>query len=443
MIKKLFITILISFLIIQESLSIDEIFFMNFFKPLKMTEVKLLWDSILKITILILKIKLLVNSIGDSLMDEGLNMNNDDIFDEVTKRYGGRFHLKQNQFLSSLLIETRKIGLDIIEDLRKNNSKLPDIHINFIDNKSFNAYSFKNNDSYYIGINKGTILNLYSFFNYSLSFPNVLSYIGNNENEIEPDFNINNLKEIIKPKDKQREIYAEGLFYFATLFLILHEYAHIINGHLDFINKKTNFIFKIVNSLGKKSELNSQTLEFDADRYAANIVIKNIINRYQNNLNLQEDIQPYFQSLEEAFFLWTFATYTVFRFLGKNEYNFEKLDKYPHPYPGFRQHYTSALIPTIIKDSEYSNLNESILKKTSTAVKEFEDSLKIIKKHPIVPDYIDPINPIQINHTYTKKGLYQIYKIQNNWRNMRPLLKPFSKVNLAPIIDINEEKLMK
>ena len=352
-------------------------------------------------------------------------MNNDAIFNEVTKQYGGRFHLKKNQFSSRILIEARQIGLDIIEDLNNYNSKLPDVNINFIDNNLFNAYSFKNNDSYYIGINKGTIINLYTFFNYILSFPNILNFIGNNELEITPDYNPQYLNEIIKPKDKDREIYAQGLFYYAILFLTLHEYAHIINGHLDFINQKRNFIFKIINSLQKKSELNAQTLEYNADCYAANIIIKIIINRYQDNINLQEDKKPYFKSLEEAFFLWTFATYTVFRFLGTNEYNLEKLDKYPHPAPIFRQYYTSTLIPKIIQNSEYSNLNESILKKTSIAITEFEESLKIIKKNSKLHNFIIPINPIPINHTYTGKELHQISRIQNNWSKMRLQLKPY------------------
>ena len=65
----------------------------------------------------------------------GLKMNNDAIFNEVTKQYGGRFHLKKNQFSSRILIEARQIGLEVIEDLNKNNSKLPDVNINFINNK--------------------------------------------------------------------------------------------------------------------------------------------------------------------------------------------------------------------------------------------------------------------------------------------------------------------
>jgi hypothetical protein len=365
-------------------------------------------------------------------MCDGLKMNNDAVFDEVTKQYGGIFHLKKNQFLSNILIEARQIGLEVIEDLTKYNSNLPNININFINNNLFNAYSFKTNDSYYIGINKGTIINLYTFFNYILSFPNILNFIGNNEHEITPDYNPQYLNKIIKPKDKEREIYAQGLFYYATLFLTLHEYAHIINGHLDFINQKRNFLFKIINSLQKKSELNAQTLEFDADYYAANTGIKTIIRRYQDNINLQEDKTSYFESLEETFFLWTFATYTIFRFLGKNEYNLEKFDKYPHPAPGLRQYYTSALIPKIIQYSDYSNLNESILKKTSITMMEFEESIKIIKKNSKLHDFIIPINPISINNTYTVKELHQINKIQNNWRKMKTQLKPYSKDNIAP-----------
>jgi hypothetical protein len=370
-------------------------------------------------------------------------MDKDIIFDKRTKDFGGKFYLKKGQFLSCLLAEARKKGVGLIEGLRKINPNVPDVYIDFIDNSSFNAYTFKDNDSYYIGINHGAISNLYIFFNYLLSFPNVLSFVGNNGNEIEPIFDISNVN-MIKPKDKERKIYAEGLFHFAVLFLIWHEYAHIIDGHLELKEEYgMSFISEMV-SIKKSGGLISQTLEYDADCYAASVGIKDILINYQTTKILPEKIKPYFNSLEDALFLWTFSTYTLFRFFGNIEYNFNELDVYSHPYPGFRQHYIGVIIPTIIMDSKYSNLNDSICNKTSLAIKEVEDSLKILKKGSVTPPFIDRFHSLPMGCTYTRKGWEQMYKIQNNWRNVRPLLEPYCKVNLTPIEDLgSEDEFMK
>jgi len=77
---------------------------------------------------------------------------------------GGKYHLKENHLLSWMLSNSHKIGVEVIKSIQID-SPMPDIHIDFIDNNSVNAYAFKEGDLYFIGINKGTIMALYSFFN--------------------------------------------------------------------------------------------------------------------------------------------------------------------------------------------------------------------------------------------------------------------------------------
>ena len=369
-------------------------------------------------------------------------MDNKTIFDMATRQRGGRYELKQNS-LSNFLISCRKIGLDIIDELKRNNPQLPDIHIDFIDNNSFNACAFKKDNIYFIGINTNTFFILYLFFSYILSFPEILSNIGNSENETAPkNVNLNYIKEPIKPKDKLRQAYSEGLIYFAVQFLICHELGHILNGHIDLIEKWTDipFISEMVSYDKESKFLDSQTLELDADCYAANIGIKSIIGRYEDKMNLNKDIQPYFNSLEDALFLWTFSIYTLFRFLGNTVYDFNKLENYRHPYPGFRQEYILALIPTIILNTEYSQSFD--LEKSVYAVKEFEDAIKFIKEGAVTWDFVNDLHPAPIKCAYTKKGWNHIYQIENNWRNIRPQLECYSKVNLAPVVPLNEEEFM-
>lgn len=77
---------------------------------------------------------------------------------------GGKYHLKSD-ILSCLLKNTRDIGSKIIESISLE-AQMPKIHIDFVDNKSFNAVAFKHEDTYFIGIHTGTITCLHAFFNY-------------------------------------------------------------------------------------------------------------------------------------------------------------------------------------------------------------------------------------------------------------------------------------
>ncbi len=273
-----------------------------------------------------------------------------------------------------------------------------------------------------------------------MSFPKILSFIGNNKKEIEPkkiDF-----KKPVVPIDDQRKSYAYTLALSATQFLVCHEYAHIINGHLDF-NRKTDsqFIFEMTSNKEKEGLL-SQTLEFDADSFASQIGINSNIIRFKNKKRIHRDFRPAFKSLEDTLFAWTFSVYTIFRFFGKNtNFDFNKLDKYSHPYPDIRQEYCFVHIPNLIRESEYSesyNLSRSI-----KAMEEFENAANLIKKGPRTWNFMYMPHPAPIKFVYTKKGWNHLYKILNNWNHVRPLLKPYTEITLSPVVCGDEEEFMK
>lgn len=369
------------------------------------------------------------------------------IFDRSIKKLGGRYKLETEKRDPTYLLFCRDIGLEIINHMKKSYS-LPDIHLDFIDNdKSFNAVAFKREKSYFIGINTETVNRLHIFFKYIMSFPEVLSSIGNSKNEIAPkNIDLNNFNRIIEPKDKFRMDYSEQLLNSALQFLILHELGHIINGHVDLIEEWSGipFISEMADTAEKSdiSKLDFQTLEFDADSFATNIGLQIIFIQYKTKEQLQEHVQPFFKSLEDAIFLWSFSTYAIFRFLDTNKYDFNGLDNYLHPYPGIRQHSVLDNIYSILEDSEY--LQEFDLNKSDYNLKhrgflkgaiELENAIKIIKKGPITWDFLNEIQSYPVSDTYTDEGLTSLYQIQNNWRNIRPQLKPCTGY-LPPIVDL-------
>lgn len=368
------------------------------------------------------------------------------IFDKTTESLGGKFTIKENQLISCILLNCREIGLELLKTIRLD-VPIPKIHIDFIDSLSFNACAFKEQDIYFIGINVGAIRTLHAFFNYLLSFPDVLDFVGDNTKEISPVLmKSDDFKLFVKPKDKIREIYAKGLFVFAVRFLIIHELAHILNGHLDL--KKNEQGIPFMSEVSSDSEiesdnnfyLNSQTLEYDADCYAANICIKIIIASFKSPESINTDIKPFFESLEEALFLWSFSSYSIFRLLGNNrKYDSKKLDKYPHPYPGFRQFWIYSMVETIIEGTEYSHLIEKIIDKSNNSILEFEKAIQIFNACPVKISFLDDINGFPIKEAASSEGLNHMLKVENNWNVLRPLLEPFSTAGLASLKDINEE----
>ena len=240
------------------------------------------------------------------------------------------------------------------------------------------------------------------------------------------------------PKDKQRRHYAKGLFIFAIQNIIIHEFGHILNGHIDLKMETGNsFIYEITN-FNEKSELDSQTLEYDADCYAANIGIKTIMESYLIPEILHKDVRFCVDSLDGV--SWSFSAYSIFRLLGQGTYDLNKLDNYSHPYPGFRQYWVYSMITTFLEGTEYASLIEDKAKNTYTSIIEFEKTIQIINKSPIQLDFINKVIGFPIQYASTKDGWDHMNKIIVNWNKIRPLLEPYSIGDLAPIRDSSEIK---
>ena len=128
---------------------------------------------------------------------------------------------------------------------------LPQIHFDFVWNGTINAWAFKEEGKYFIGLTTGTIYLLTLVFARMLSDSRLFPTIGNLKEEADdlPPLRgyIPNAEELYQaghrsftmPRNNPRRQFALGLLRrHALLFLVGHEIAHIALGHVDYIESQ-------------------------------------------------------------------------------------------------------------------------------------------------------------------------------------------------------------
>lgn len=360
----------------------------------------------------------------------------EEIFHQSVFLRGGRYEVQEE----TLLDELKKECQEIIGSIRRHRDYFPAVHIDFINDIGFNACAFKNQGLYFIGINIGVVQILKKLFGYILSHPKLLTEIGDSSKEIEKNI-LNNVLitdhnyfrlfmnydvEIDDPIDETRKAYSKKLLTYALEFLILHEYGHITNGHVDYFSnrKGTSFIFEF--SQNQEKNLLMQTLEMDADAFAANYVGRRLL--------FNDDPIYQFFELKEDLKQKCYASYFMFRLFGKKEYDLSKLEKCSHPVPGIRQNilfttifslYIQELKGQLMQEEEVKGFMMEIIDECETALKQISDKT---------------FTPVPMSILLTHEGNRHFINIMENWQNVRPLLEPYSKIKLAPVTNWDDAK---
>jgi hypothetical protein len=212
-------------------------------------------------------------------------MNDADRFDHETANMGGRLSREQmqNEVAVAVYADIEELALQLIGSARQFIPALPHIHFDFILNSSVNAIAFKANDTYFIGVTGGTIAMLQLVFGRMLADRRLLTHIGNPQEESNHDPLstplIPNATKMylsgahwVMPRSRMRISYFGHLFDQALLFLIGHEVAHIVRGHVDYWQSKHSGAFFAEaesSAIDDDDRLERQTLEADADRRSA------------------------------------------------------------------------------------------------------------------------------------------------------------------------------
>lgn len=256
------------------------------------------------------------------------------IFHEATADYGGRL----DSFTLDRPVETLDYALMRARGFLKNAAEalpqMPSVHFDLIDNYQFNALAFEYRGRYFIGVNRGTIASLAVLFERMLADPEVLRSIGDPKQEkadlpLLPDIGLDfersfeNVPEFDGPQDPMRIATARRLWELALDFLTAHEFAHLANGHVDYLGRYQGI--SAIDELGKppwtpqipESRLTSQAMEMDADAFAVHVSLASEWGRvtgiYPRRGPEWEWIydRPGVVSLQ-----WSWAVSTLFRLMG-------------------------------------------------------------------------------------------------------------------------------
>ena len=207
-------------------------------------------------------------------------MTTEEIFHNEMVELGGRLpreRMDERSAKSYEAIEER--AQDLVSAVRHEIPDLPEIHVDFIFNRSVNAAAFASCGKYFIGLTTGTLFMLRSVIGRLLSDRTIFVEIGNPDAELErvppwkkyvPDAEpMYRSEQVLSPKDPVRRAYAEFLQDQALMFFLGHEMTHIVHGHVDYLRANRNHRFTVELSPaqgGEEERLERQAIEIEADR---------------------------------------------------------------------------------------------------------------------------------------------------------------------------------
>ena len=364
-----------------------------------------------------------------------------------------------------------------IEYVNRNCKNPPRIIVGFLHNPSMGAAADKFGDTYCIAVHTGLVAVLMPLFIRMLTSPNVLSAFGDCSREvvqkIDAPFIVDGEEtvsgEVPKIHDSTRRILAGYLMHWVLRYIVLHENAHIVHGHVDYVySRKSPAEWQSMESAqwqnidptleqnSKIDPLFSQCLEYDADITANNSAIRyllGIVSRLTGEfdhysplydissytpkfLNVEsEDEEGLFTvPLEQILTLYVFACATAFRVIGNRGSNKEFVNSSHSPASIRFLQFTSGVtmrISLFFQDKTKVQdlvVDERVSKTVISAIQEVIKAFSEISTNPIQEDdeafLLFPLN--QREH---------LAKLQHAWNEVRPKIEPFAYTSLAPIWD--------
>lgn len=202
-------------------------------------------------------------------------------------------------------------------------------------------------------------------------------------------------------------------------FLIWHEFAHIIYGHVDYVRSILGS-FELKEKKEKSrtmlDPLVSQTLEMCADSFAAkqSLAIWQLLISKPDALT--PELRPYFNTWPSVLRMWMFSTYTFFR-LFSDLNNANGIRNSFHPPPSVRSHLVQAIARTVLQNTNNAPSTEDIKNICNDAIIAVELAFIEISQEIDLTHLTFSIQDDAFVH-----GSFLI----KNWENVKPLLQPFT-----------------
>ncbi len=279
---------------------------------------------------------------------------------------------------------------ELISSARSLNPTLPEIHFDFVLNGDVNAYAFRREGRYFIGLTTGTRYMFDLVFGRMLADAGVLPFIGDPSQESKqlPPLTgyVPNGESMYQagtvlcgPRNPPRISYAIHLTSQALLFLIGHEIAHISRGHVDYQASKTGSAFLAEASdynLAGDEAFERQTLEMDADT-------KSIVSRmFSAKLNFQAGVVPPWlnEPRTPGHFMFDalFSTSCFFRLFGDQRFTCDNLTRDLYPPLPVRQGIAAATAMFFVQTEWDQSLKDTAAQASRLAITATEHSYAAI-----------------------------------------------------------------
>ncbi len=274
-------------------------------------------------------------------------MTDAEIFDREMKPFGSRLdrRIPAGTPAESLYTQIEQAANGMILSARSHVPRLPEIHFDFIHNGEINAYAFKSEGRYFVGVTTGTLYMLQVVLSRMLAERALFPSYGNPNGEAD---DLPPLKGYVAHAQKMCDaglrlvlprtpfrFQCSGYFFFqAFSFLLGHEIAHIARGHVDYWEAETGSSFVAELTGGGSAptpKIERQTIEMDADMRS---IFANAASLELTNRNAARLLNPWtsaFPDLETLIWDWAFAMHTLFRLFGDIQFRPSELttDTYP------------------------------------------------------------------------------------------------------------------
>lgn len=321
---------------------------------------------------------------------------------------------------------------------------IPEINNYWSTDMRYNAVAEKQEDGrYWVGVNLGTVFILSDLFLRLLSHPNTFSHIGNAKEEVPPeellDYNLHDFTSrilmgikyqeqlLILPKDPLRKEVAEYFIDICMQFIFQHEVAHIVNGHLDYIQSKNGILPALseAESVPNVGDVVRHTLEMDADSSSVNYFVNHWVDHYKRKREIDR-LAFLFEDPFIGMFHLAYVFYMAFRVFGPTHTDPNVFLINNHPPTRMRQHIIFATISSILL-SKYPEIDikasvEGLNKSVLAAEIDYQNITGI------------PYGHTQAYHfaVLTKNAMEYIQSLTDTWIDIHPELSAFAFRKLSP-----------
>lgn len=206
----------------------------------------------------------------------------------------------------------------------------------YINNPDINAFAFIYEKTDVIGLNIGTIQQLETYFVNALN-TGIFEWV---------------------VEKKQRHILLDVLMYMAVEFIILHELGHLYHGHLE-IDSCTRPLRKMIErNLEYEEQLESRTLEMDADAYATTRSFGKLL-----SVDLDPNL-PIMRSTNDLLRFWVFSTNSFFYLFEEEAVDFQNIHQENYYPRAVRQAVNIDISTLVVKQTkpQFAECYEEILR---------------------------------------------------------------------------------